>query len=202
MQITVIIPTLDVQKGRQTARMAHDLAGMPSGSLKTAIAVDSNAKGFVCTVNRGLEEVNCGDVCLLNDDARPDQNWLAALAGEMEKRAGMQAWFAGPSGPCRTPPQSGGRIGDRRRPRFVRHLSGFCLLVAREAIETLGGLDERFTHYAGEVDWQWRAAQECGARSLWVPGVYVDHEAHLPTRPDWWKEDHRLLREIWEVQND
>lgn len=136
-------------------------------------------------------------MCLLNEDAEPvTPSWLRTLTEEMHRREGLRVWFAGPSGPCRTAPQNGGRVGDKRRPRVVGHLAGFCLLIRREALDALGGLDERFVHYGSDVELQWRARREHGARSLWVPGVYCKHELHPPRRMDWHEKDNRLLMEV------
>lgn len=164
--------------------------------MEVDVIVDVSGEGFTATVNRGL--IGCiGDVCLYNDDALPlTDGWLASLKEEMDWRSALRVWFAGPSGPCRTAPQNGGRIGDLRRPRLVKHLAGFCLLVKAEAVQLLGGLDERFTHYASEVHWQRQCWHDHGARALWVPSVYVNHQLHLPHQ-EWWEHDQALLAEIW-----
>lgn len=169
-------------------------AGNPN--VKAEVVVDENGEGFTATVNRGLEDY-AGDVCLLNDDAVPlTDDWLAILKREMDRREALNVWFAGPSGPCRTAPQNGGRVGDHRRPRLVSHLAGFCLLIKAEAVEKLGQLDDRFIHYASDVDFQLRARKDFGSRSLWVPGVYVKHELH-PPRQLWWDQDQQLFTAIW-----
>lgn len=174
--------------------MAAAKSGAPHAAVD--IVVDGAREGFTATVNRGLKYANA-DVCLLNDDAPPlTEGWLALLLEEARRREALKVWFAGPSGPCRTAPQNGGRAGDRRRPRLVKHLAGFCLLIKREAIEALGGLDPRFRHYASDVDLQWRAWRDFGARALWVPGCFVEHELHEPRQP-WWDEDQELLRRLW-----
>jgi hypothetical protein len=171
-------------------------AGVPSANVKVAVVLDERGEGFTRTVNRGLA-LAWGDVCLLNEDAEPvTEGWLRTLTEEMRRREELRVWFAGPSGPCRTAPQNGGRVGDQRRPRGVKHLAGFCLLIKREALDALGGLDERFVHYGSDVELQWRAWREYGARSLWVPGVYCKHELHPPRRTDWYERDNRLLMEV------
>lgn len=191
---TILVPTTNVRQAERQAWRAADMAGVPNLGIK--ILVDEAREGFTTTVNRGLKRCP-GDVCLLNDDAMPlTEGWLAILRDEMDRRSALRVWFAGPSGPCRTAPQNGGRVGDQRRPRLVSHLAGFCLLVKAEAVEVLGGLDERFRHYGSDVDWQRRARRDFGARSLWVPGCFVKHELHPPRQP-WWDEDQKLLEEIW-----
>lgn len=134
------------------------------------------------------------DLCILNDDCVVEPGWLARLWGELE--GFPECWFAGPSGACRTPPQNTGVKNDERPPRVVSHLAGFCLVVRREAIQALGPLDEQFRHYGSDVDWQWRAAREYGKKSLWVPGVWVDHELHDPLEP-WFTMDNYFFWRRW-----
>ena len=190
---TILIPTLDLDKARATGELAVERAGIECEALDVE---DWTHAGYTHTVNRGLAAITDGDVCVLVDDCEPCDGWLAQLAEAVAERAALKVWFAGPSGPCRTPPQNSGRLGDGRRPRTVAHLAGFCLYVTRECLDSLGGLDEAYTHYASDVDWQRRARRDYGANSLWVPGAYVGHELHAP-HLEWWERDQRLLQERW-----
>lgn len=190
----ILIPTQDGEQAEHIGEQAVAFAGM---ECDCKVQIDTEGVGFTKTVNEGFEGVN-EYVCLLNDDCVPVTNdWLAVLKGEMDKREALNVWFAGPSGPCRTPPQASGRVGDKRRPQVVDHLAGFCLLVHPDALRELGTLDERFTHYASEVDWQWRAQRDHKARALWVPEVYVKHEVHPPANEEWWRQDQALLNGLW-----
>jgi len=192
--VTIIIPTLDNERADRTARIACGYACMPAGVV---IIEDTERCGFTRTVNRGLSSVDDRrDVCILVDDCEPSAGWLRELQEAVYERASLPVWFAGPSGPCRTWPQAGGRRGDRRRPRVVPHLAGFCLYVTRDCLEQSGGLDEAFAHYGSDVDWQRRALRDYGAKSLWVPSVYVGHEVH-PPHEAWWRKDQQLLQERW-----
>jgi len=191
--ITIIVPTLDLERGEATMEAARELAGC---AVESQIVVDTAGTGFTGTVNRGIKRIYHGDICILADDCEPSQDWLAMLVAHADAYRWRKVWFAGPSGPCRTAPQNSGRPGDYRRPCIVSHVAGFCLLIKAEAIEALGGLDARFTHYASDVDLQWRGQRDHQAASLWVPGVYVGHGLHQP-RADWWQHDQALLSELW-----
>lgn len=193
MAIALVIPTLEQARGEAVARAACANAGMDAYPV---VSVDHNHDGYTATVNRALKELEGETVCLLVDDCITSDGWLAALNTAMLERAKYNCWFAGPSGPCRTNPQCNGRQGDKRQPQFVNALAGFCLLIHRDALIMLRGLDARFQHYASDIDLQFRARRHFGARSLWVPGVYVAHELHAPLEP-WWTTDHETLREIW-----
>lgn len=120
--------------------------------------------------------------------------WLATLWDELESRP--DCWFAGPSGACRTAPQCSGSKDDERLPQVVSHVAGFCLVIKREALQALGPLDEAFTHYGSDVDMQWRAQRDHGKRSLWVPGVFVDHGLHDPHEP-WYSQDNITFWQRW-----
>lgn len=195
---TILIPTLDEAAAWMTGETAKARAGIDCDVL---IVEDWTRSGYTRAVNRGLALIEASDardddVCILVDDCEPCEDWLRMLQEALRERADLPAWFAGPSGPCRTPPQNSGRPGDKRRPCVVPHLAGFCLYITREALDKLGGLDEAYTHYASDVDLQRRAQRDYGAKSVWVPGVYVDHGLH-PPHMEWWRKDQDLLYSRW-----
>lgn len=196
MPIAVVVPTLDKARGEATVAYAVANAGIDAYPV---VSVDHNHEGYTATVNRALAQLEGETVCLLVDDCTTSDGWLYALNEAMIERAKSNCWFAGPSGPCRTIPQNGGRPGDRRQPQFVMALAGFCLLIHRDALIMLQGLDCRYQHYASDIDLQFRGRQHFGARSLWVPGVYVAHGLHAPLEP-WWTQDHETLRNIWRIE--
>lgn len=192
MTTTIIMPTINPEQAAETARINEERAGT---DLETLILVDEDREGYTKTVNRGLAEVD-GPVCIVVDDAIMSEGWLLTFEREVEKRRALKIWFAGPSMRCRTHPQNTGRPGDKRRPRVVPHVCGVVLYATEEAV-AMGPLDERMVHYACDVDWQRRAT----GRSLWIPSVWCEHELHDPAHMDWWRNDHRVLREKWSNRN-
>lgn len=58
--------------------------------------------------------------------------------------------------------------------RQVDWVSGACLMVRREVVEAIGGLDEGYFMYSEEVDWCWRARQAGWAVAV-VPEAPVIH---------------------------
>lgn len=56
----------------------------------------------------------------------------------------------------------------------VDWLEGACLLVRSEAVEQVGGLDERFFMYSEELDWCQRI-KEAGWRVVYVPTARIVH---------------------------
>ena len=190
----ILIPATDPSLAKETGTLALATAGLEADLL---IIHDEQGKGYVWAVNEGLKKYQANHICLYNQDIQPmTPGWLLGLMTTMLGR--KHAWFAGPSGGCRTYPQSGGRIGDQRQPRPVKHLSGFCLLANAKAIKMIPYLDDQFIHYAAEVDWQWKIARDFGKLSIWVPGIYVAHEIHDPIK-EWWDHDQTLLKEKWRL---
>lgn len=191
--IDLIIPTLDHNRGYETAALAIQDAGIPT---TVRVVVDEERTGYTRTVNRGLQQARQAghDACILVDDCRPrTDDWLLIMWLNLQRRDSV--WFAGPSGPCRTSPQCTGTIGDLRKPRLVSHVAGFCVLAKSHVLGEVGLLNEEFIHYGSDVDWQWRA-RGLGGRTLWVPGVYVDHEVHDVNK--WALEDNRTFHRIWD----
>ena len=65
--------------------------------------------------------------------------------------------------------------GDIRDPRPVQWVSGCAILVRRDVIESVGGLDERYFIYWEETEWCVRAAA-AGWRIVHVPAARVWHK--------------------------
>lgn len=53
-------------------------------------------------------------------------------------------------------------------------VSGACLMIRREALERVGGLDEDYFMYSEEVDWCWRVKQ-AGWRVFYTPDAEIVH---------------------------
>ncbi len=69
-------------------------------------------------------------------------------------------------------PSAGPDERDTARP--VDYVEGACLLVRREALETVGGLDDGYFMYAEEVDWCYRMRQ-AGWEVWYAPAAQVVH---------------------------
>lgn len=143
--------------------------------------------GFAFGVNTALRDrpVPDGDVLLLNPDAviapegvRALQRALLAEQGlasvaptqvDADGAAARVCWpFPSPAG---TWLEAVGLGGLRRRPGFV---IGSVLLLRAEALDQVGGFDERFFLYAEETDWA-RRASLLGWRHAVVESVTALH---------------------------
>ena len=143
--------------------------------------------GFGTAVNVGLERVSRGrDVLLLNPDARLPGQAVLDLQQQLhaaDRTAAVAPLLRRPDGsseptrwPLPTPllPWRGvvGRGGLRPGDRFF--LSGAVLLLNGQALQAVGGFDERFFLYAEESDWQ-RRALDAGFQVREVPQVTAEH---------------------------
>ena len=159
------------------------------------ICIDAGARyldpgrngGFAAGVNHALADrlAPDGDVLLLNPDAvistavveelqrslrsEPD---LASVGPAQVDADGAPARVSWPyPSPGRTWLEAVGLGRLRTRPDFV---IGSALLLRAEALDQLGGLDERFFLYAEETDWAYRATR-LGWRHAVVPSAVAMH---------------------------
>jgi GT2 family glycosyltransferase len=73
------------------------------------------------------------------------------------------------------------RVRHRRRPQRVPWVTGCCLLLRRDCLEQLGGLDEDFFLYYEDVD-LCRRARSCGWSVWFEPSLGVIHHNPLHLR--------------------
>jgi GT2 family glycosyltransferase len=163
-----------------------------------AVQVIENGRnlGFAGGSNRGIDDLvqrGADYVLLLNDDAvcGPDLLRLLVEQSQAEPDIGMLGptiFYADPPGTriC----SAGGvvdRLGRARNleaddsgtgllpaVRDVDYVTGCALLVRRDVVEKIGGLDERFFAYWEEVEWCARA-RAAGFRVVHVPAARVWH---------------------------
>jgi GT2 family glycosyltransferase len=143
--------------------------------------------GFAAGVNEGLRRRRHpdSDVLLLNPDAviEPDgirrlhealrsEPMLASVGPaqlDEEGHSSRVGWpFPSPQGAWLD------AVGLGRLRRAEEYVIGSVLLLRAEALDQLGGLDERFFLYAEETDWAYRATR-LGWRHRVVPSVVALH---------------------------
>lgn len=71
--------------------------------------------------------------------------------------------------------------GDGLTPFAVDHPLGACMMVRREVVEKVGGLDEGYFYYSEEIDWC-RRIRAAGWTILTAPAALVVHHAGGSTR--------------------
>lgn len=187
-RITIIIPTLNKKAGEKTGSLALLMAGCEADLL---VVVDSARRGFTKTVNKGMRQVDVGDICILNDDiSRFQHGWLRSLQRGLYKQA--RYGIAGPSGKSASKSREG-RVG-MAGIEILDTLSFWCVLIKRKLINVIGVLDERFTHYCSDNDYCDRAADRKW-KCVWVKSVYLEHQHHgSGLKGKWKQQDQREYR--------
>jgi N-acetylglucosaminyl-diphospho-decaprenol L-rhamnosyltransferase len=79
---------------------------------------------------------------------------------------------------------------DHESVREAEYLFGACLLVRREAVDSVGGFDEDFFLMSEEVDWCYRFRQ-AGWKVLFYPGAEVFHAVGASLNP---RQFHAIVR--------
>lgn len=195
------MPTLDLDRGAQTMRLARSTAGLDTDAL---LLVDYKMRGAVRLNNalfKAALHLETPFIVYLNDDTIPSQrDWLKLLIQGLRQnnRFGM----ACPAGECSTTPQRSGKPGDPFAVHVVKGpLAWFCAAVRRQVFVDTGLFDEGFIHYGDESDFVQRA-QRAGWKQIYVQGVYIRHlrgnnKENNALRQEWAKHDKRRYRRKW-----
>ncbi|MGA9117674.1 MAG: glycosyltransferase family 2 protein [Bacteroidota bacterium] len=160
------------------------------------VIVNAENRGFAAANNQALGIARGRYLLLLNPDAEILGDGLERLVEFMESRPGVWAAGPALWNTDGSPQRTGVRFpnwwnilseallldrmfprtrlfgGHRElyvpadRSRSVDYVQGSCLLVRREAMQSVGMLDERFFMYFEETDWCYRMRQKGG--EVWV----------------------------------
>lgn len=181
--------------------------------------------GFAAACNQGIRASHAPFIALLNDDAQPEPQWLAALVDALQNpQSLLPALQSSRVGACASlmlfadrpgVAQSAGIAVDRaaiawdrlrgypadspaaQQPCEVFGASGGACLYRRAMLDEIGLFDERFFAYLEDVDLAWRA-QRAGWRCLYAPRARVLHHVSA-TAGEASAFKHRLLgrNKVW-----
>jgi len=165
-----------------TVEFLHSQAGV------RVIANRSN-RGYAAGCNQGLAVAGGDFLVLLNNDTIVTADWLAGLLFHV--RQDKSVGLAGPlansvAGSQRVPVEFSSlaqlnffarqlrrlNFGRRRETGFI---SGMCMLVRREVVERIGGLDERFGYGSFEDDDFCVRAALAGYKLCIAQDVFIYH---------------------------
>ncbi|HEV3261711.1 MAG TPA: glycosyltransferase, partial [Gemmataceae bacterium] len=153
------------------------------------VLVNQENRGFPAAVNQGIEAATGKQILLLNNDTLVTTGWLRCLLQALHSDSHI-----GLAGPCSNQVSGeqevrvryddlGGLDGfawdwskahDQQRVDTDR-LVGFCLVIRRELIDTIGLLDERFGIGCFEDDDYCRRALQAGYRAVIARDAFVHH---------------------------
>ncbi|HTD58125.1 MAG TPA: glycosyltransferase family 2 protein [Solirubrobacteraceae bacterium] len=164
--------------------------------------------GFAAANNRALEQARGRYMLLLNPDVEIVSGTFAELVAALDERPGVGVASViqqGPDGELQhtirgfpSPWRAFGealavRWGDSREEqpeearyreeRSVDWLVGAFLLARTEAVDQIGGLDERFFLYSEETDWCYRA-KAAGWDVRHIPRMVITHHCVPSTKPE------------------
>ena len=151
--------------------------------------------GFAGGCNLGVSKSRGEIIAFLNNDAKPDQNWIAAAvdAFSVSSKVGAVAstvlswegdtidyhgsgmtWYG-----MGYRPLTGTKASRTKKPvrREVLFGTGSAMFVRRDVFEQLGGFDERYFMFFEDVDFGWRL-NLAGWTFLHEPGSIAFHKFH------------------------
>ncbi|MCC3377295.1 glycosyltransferase family 2 protein [Cohnella sp. REN36] len=175
-----------------TTAWLREIAEGSGGQLRALFNADN--QGFAAGCNRAAAAARGQCLVLLNNDALVSPRWLSQLHAALYAEPSVAA--AGPVSNCVLPLQQRALAAQPGSPEAfyafadgynrpnpgkwadVLAISGFCMLVKREAWETLGGLDTRFAIGGYEdIDFGYRVLR-AGWRLRIAGDTYVYHEGN------------------------
>jgi len=150
--------------------------------------------GFAGGSNFGVAKSSGEYVAFLNNDAKPDAQWIAAAVARFESSPSVGAvaskvldwdgnlvdfvgagltWFGQGYKPFTAQPQP----LDADTPRDVLFGTGAAMFVRRSVFDALAGFDERYFMFFEDVDFGWRLNLR-GWRFAYEPGSLAYHKHH------------------------
>ncbi|MBI4430834.1 MAG: glycosyltransferase family 2 protein [Candidatus Omnitrophica bacterium] len=165
--------------------------------------------GNIKAANQGIYVSDAEYVCILDNDTIVTEGWLSEMIAiaEVEPNIGIVNPISNSNG---WPPPKGCPIDEYAKTlrkdwggcySEMATAVGFCFLISRKLIDTIGVWDEIFgMGYYEDRDYSRRAVQ-AGFKIAFAKGAYVYHEEHssFRKRPEWYELQERN-RAIYEAR--
>jgi glycosyltransferase involved in cell wall biosynthesis len=178
---------------------AYETIVVDDGSTDETVAIatqygarvlHSHGRGLSVARNLGLETATGQVIAYLDDDARPDPQWLRYLATTF-----MTTTHVGVGGPNIAPTDSGivaecvdrtpgGPMQVLLTDREAEHIPGCNMAFRKAALAAIGGFDSQFRVAGDDVDICWRL-QERGWTLGFNPTAVVWHRRRDSVRAHW-----------------
>src|SRR6266536_1705573 len=154
------------------------------------VLIQTPNRGLSHARNAGLAAATGEIVAYIDDDARPDPQWLRYLAATF-----MSTSHAGVGGPNIAPPGDGpiaecvarapgGPVHVLLTDREAEHIPGCNMAFRKACLEAIGGFDLQFRTAGDDVDVCWRL-QERGWTLGFSPAAMVWHHRRNSVRAYW-----------------
>ncbi len=164
-----------------TAAIAHRYA---------AVLIQTPNRGLSHARNAGLAAATGEIVAYIDDDARPDPQWLRYLAATF-----MSTAHAGVGGPNMAPPGDGpiaecvarapgGPVHVLLNDHEAEHIPGCNMAFRKSCLEAIGGFDPQFRTAGDDVDVCWRLVER-GWTLGFHPAALVWHHRRNSLRTYW-----------------
>jgi GT2 family glycosyltransferase len=166
--IDFVIITRDL---RMAERVVQGIQETCKEYLGAIVLVMRPEVGCTKAQNQGWKATETEYVCIVNDDAFVTGDCLSKLVDALDKDTTAAA--AGPTMPCRSVQ---GRL-PRTTEKFVvesPYLIWSCILMRREAFESVHLLDEQYHVFHADVDACYQM-RDLGWRFLWVRDAWCNH---------------------------
>lgn len=193
-----------------TREIVASLRSSPRGERIRLIANPSN-NGFSAATNQGIRAGGAPLIVILNPDTIVTTGWLERLAAHLNDgvtaavgpvsnfAAGQQSVAAHWRGdlPLAIGPEAAADTlyaMNRGRGLVTSLLIGFCLMLRRDVVMRLGGLDERLFLGNDDLELSWRVRQHGHALKI-ATDVFVYHEGQHSFRTEPGEVTSRLVQE-------
>ncbi len=169
-----------------TREYFESLLGRPN----VRVVANASNRGFAAGNNQGFSLARGRRIAVLNNDTILTEGWLGGLADVLD--AHPEAGIVGPvtnhaSGPQVLPEAKYATLAEMEefaaaraaehggRSAAARRLVGFCWLMRREVLDSIGGFDETFGSGNCEDDDYCLRAHQHGWKTRIATGVFVHH---------------------------
>jgi len=182
----------------------------PRGAIKEVVVLQNETnEGFPRGMNRGIQASTAPYVCLLNNDLRFTIGWLREMIeiAEANPRVGVLNPTSSTFGNHPPKGMTLQAYADSLRAFKGRYVEvgmciGFCMLITRELIGRIGGLDEEVERIFFEDEDFCMRAQQAGYQCVVSSASYVYHAEHktvqkMPERETLFARNRTWLRQRW-----